>query len=654
MGQRPVVRILVVVLLAVFVMGGDGEGRQQAIEQAHGGSLRWNFSMSATASRLMTLTSEQWWRWGRPKKPQASAAARVSAGVDQAIAFPAADMTLFGTSTVGQEVSTYTWSMDSGPAAVTFSASWSRTTTVTFTQAGTYVLRLTSTDTTATTYDTMTATVSSAASQTAYYVDPTYSGGGSTGSAAAPWTSLGAAGSSQWNAINSALASGPVIVYFSARVVGSDTSEVTGAEVPLRRTDTSTNRLTIDGMSKYNTNDSSGSWSDYGTPGTCKARECYKIAITSGGYSIGVQGSDNTWPANYTTLRGFEITSNGASARVLPTGNQSVLEHFWVHDITTGGATVQFATPMFTYPDCTAAFGNQQDITIRNNIIENGYGEGIYIPGTFFSEAQGGCLDWGQTHNYILIEGNTIDAAGTGGGQGDGLDLKGGLRNVTIRGNTVTNSPASTRALIMSGIFPDEEGDYIDRADYLIEGNFFYNNSHRCMEVGNGNYVIFRNNVCADNAGGIGIGLVSPVGNDLPFTLVRNVWIYNNTIVNTTTSISLADAESVVLRNNLIAELASGVQMSKTSGAAQPNSDYNVLITGRTLGGSWSEGGNSIFLTNGAALFTDRANDDYTLASGAGALEVATSLVASFAVDFLGIVRPQSSLWDAGAYERVP
>jgi hypothetical protein len=72
MRHGPIVRILVIVLLAVFVMGGDGEGRQQAIDQAHGGSLRWDFSTSALASRLMTLTSEQWWRWGRPKKPRQS------------------------------------------------------------------------------------------------------------------------------------------------------------------------------------------------------------------------------------------------------------------------------------------------------------------------------------------------------------------------------------------------------------------------------------------------------------------------------------------------------------------------------------------------------------------------------------------------------
>ena len=50
--------------------------------------------------------------------------------------------------------------------------------------------------------------------QTTYYVDPLYSGGGSTGAPAHPWTTL----ASGWSTINTSLASGAVTVYLSASI----------------------------------------------------------------------------------------------------------------------------------------------------------------------------------------------------------------------------------------------------------------------------------------------------------------------------------------------------------------------------------------------------------------------------------------------------
>jgi len=155
--------------------------------------------------------------------------------------------------------------MTSGPAAVTFSAPWALATTVTFATTGTYTFQLTVSDGTSAVTSSVTVTVNPASSQTAFYVDPTYVGTG-IGTAAAPWKSFVDGNpnyAAQWDAINSALASNDVIVYFSARNAGSDTPEEIVGTVSVRRTDTSTHRLTLDGMSKYNTNDSAPSWLDY-------------------------------------------------------------------------------------------------------------------------------------------------------------------------------------------------------------------------------------------------------------------------------------------------------------------------------------------------------------------------------------------------------
>src|SRR5437660_489427 len=100
--------------------------------------------------------------------------------------------------------------------------------------------------------------------QTNYYVDPDYTGGARNGNASNPWHSLfDTVTNTPWTVINTALASGPVNVYFSARKAASDTNQTSTIEIAVERTDTSTNVLTLDGNSKYNTNISFPSWTSY-------------------------------------------------------------------------------------------------------------------------------------------------------------------------------------------------------------------------------------------------------------------------------------------------------------------------------------------------------------------------------------------------------
>ena len=85
-------------------------------------------------------------------------------------------------------------------------------------------------------------------------------------------------------------------------------------------------------MSKYNTNDSNPSWTDY--TGSNKMR----LNMT-GGCCISI-GWDDDVQRDYITIRGFEVTGSGA--RIRWGGSYSVLENMWVHDVTSLGATVQF------------------------------------------------------------------------------------------------------------------------------------------------------------------------------------------------------------------------------------------------------------------------------------------------------------------------
>ena len=297
----------------------------------------------------------------------------VDAGTPQVLAFPARDLTLFGqvSSSADQPV-TVQWSMVSGPAPVKFSAPWALTTTVTVSAVGSYVLRLTAHRNASKATDTVTITVTSASSQHAFYVDPDYVGEGD-GSASKPWRALVSSPTGpEWSAVNQALAKGPVIIYFSAREAREDVPEETTSEVNVLRTDQSAHRLTLDGMSRYNTDDAHPSWRDYAGP--CKLR----IKILKGSLSIGCHGNEPQYPMHYVTVRGFEVT--GASGRVVFGGNHTVMEYMYIHDITAIGANLQFHGSVES--DGTETFGRLTDITIRNNRIERGEGEGIYVSGT--------------------------------------------------------------------------------------------------------------------------------------------------------------------------------------------------------------------------------------------------------------------------------
>ena len=179
----------------------------------------------------------------------------VDAGPPQLLAFPATDLTLFGrASESGGAPVAVQWTVGSGPASVTFSAPEALTTTVTFSAAGTYVLRLAARSGASEAADNVTVTVNPASSQRAFYVDPDYAGGGD-GTASRPWSALASSPTGpEWSAVNQALADGPVIIYFSAREAGVEASEETTSEVNVLRTDKSTHRLTLDGVSQYNTN----------------------------------------------------------------------------------------------------------------------------------------------------------------------------------------------------------------------------------------------------------------------------------------------------------------------------------------------------------------------------------------------------------------
>jgi hypothetical protein len=558
----------------------------------------------------------------------------LDAGPPKVLAFPATDLTLFGHARDPENHPLVVhWSRVSGPAPVKLSAPSALTTTATFSAVGRYLLRLAAVDGRRRAASTVAIRVDPASSQGAFYVDPNYAGEGD-GTAGKPWRALVSSPTGpEWSVINQALAKGPVIVYFSARKAREDIPEETTSEVNVLRTDKSTHRLTLDGMSRYNTHDTHPSWRDYA--GRCKLR----IRILRGALSIGCHGTEPQYPMHYVTVRGFEAT--GASGRVVFGGNHTVVEHMYIHDITAVGANLMLHGSVDS--DGRETFGRLTDITIRNNRIERGEGEGIYIAGNYRTKAYGGWPEYGNAHSDVLIEGNTIKDAGLNGGEGDGIDVKTGLRNLTIRGNTIErlHPMPDITGITCEGVFGDA------RSDLLIEGNRV-SGAGTGIGFGGQNGVTVRNNVVYDCAHG-GISAWGDPG-------VRNyhVRIYNNTLYGNGRGIGIGGCTDVTVENNLV--VGNGASQAKDSyqlttyGSTDIASDYNLFCGPEP---EWPEGPHSRALTESAVLVTNPERRDLHLAPHSPAIDRGADLSRSgFASDLEGVLRPQGPAWDIGAYER--
>jgi hypothetical protein len=338
-------------------------------------------------------------------------------------------------------------------------------------------------------------------------------------------------------------------------------------------------------------------------------------------------------------------------------GNYITLEYTHVHDISKAGANIQLQPPVRDYPNCLPLFGNLHDITVRGNTVDHGFGEGIYLSGTYFKAVQGGCLNWGNTHSDILVEGNVIDQTASNGGESDNIDMKAGLVNVTIRKNDLFGGALTTRGIVSTGVFPNPDGTPNTRTNFLVENNRIHDRAGRAIDIQNQNGTTIRNNVIANTAQS-GITIESPVGESWPYIVSTRIELYNNTLYNIGETFANNDATLTIFENNLIAgtaAIATGAQELSKASSATVATDYNIYIQSGHLAGGWTEGPHSMALTAGAALFVKPAMNDFHLVPGSAAIGRGFNLsFTGFKTDIDGMSRPQGNAWDIGAYEFSP
>jgi hypothetical protein len=544
------------------------------------------------------------------------------------------------------------------------------------------------------------ATALDLAASNSFFVDPDYSGSSSDGSAAHPWTELT---STTWQAINSSLSTGDVTVYLSALKAGGTQQQSKSWFLEVRRNNPSANRLTIDGYTYYNSDTGTPSWRTNPSGNIANAytngqvfqlvgngsqalgwsREAGNDLVTSGGLTYACIRSHAASPSNQPgvgtdwqrywdrhdsgggtwisgaayacyakqdniTLRGFELTGNGARAGFA--GDNFILEYVNSHDITSIGPAINL---LYTsYPDNSSAaiiIAKSTNIVLRNFRIDTCNGEAVYLGAINPDAPQQFQCDHGNQYDQVTISNFLIRAAGTGGGQGDGIDCKNGITNLKISTGEIGNLNNSMGAIVCPQTFANaDQGLLIEKvyihdittgsdnrtAVYLESSMLSCSLAHFKGYYG----VTVRNCIIANCSFGIQV-----------FSLgsVRNIKIQNNTIYRVGGYGIYADSSdgSIQVRNNLVLDCNGGGEQAKVIGSWSDsrNNAYNNSWSGPCL--------NCKENANVTTDFVDPAAGDFRVKSRT-AIQVGAALaLTDFADDFYGNRRSALS-WDIGAAQR--
>src|SRR6266850_3144262 len=396
-----------------------------------------------------------------------------------------------------------------------------------------------------------------AVAEIVFYVDPNW-GGSVNGSASSPWRSLD---SSAWGTINAALASDSVTVYFSARGASSDTDQTTTTQLEIRRTNTSSRRLTLDGMSQYNTSDASPSWAPY------SGNSRFKIvgggsAITSANFGTGTAS-----PRNFITVRGFKASGTDQGI-VLANISNFILEFNDVSNTgnTLGAVGIDLASSQDAAPPSPGlgasgigTFGT--NIIIRNNFVHDTNQEGIYIGG-YYREDTSATTAWVGFTN-LTVENNTVFNTGRNS-EGNCIDIKDGNINVIVRGNTCTmpNPTSFVSAAIVLESCAVVERNYVSNFSNGIALVAAYHSllGRNGCEVRN-NVLVF-NNASGDYDSGIELRGVNDSNTTYKWT---NTKVYDNTVYGNPVGVQVSTAEAghdnITVSNNILSGNA-GLQLS--------------------------------------------------------------------------------------------
>jgi hypothetical protein len=536
---------------------------------------------------------------------------------------------------------------------------------------------------------------------TSFYVDPDWTGSKS-GTQAHPFAMLN---KSAWQRINAALANGDVTIYFSALKADGATQQSQTTYVNVKRTNPGSFRLTLDGYTKYNSNETTPSW--LANPDTDITHaylngKVFKI-IGNGDNALGwsrvdgndfvthngtvfccieshVASSDNepgvgpnwqlywdqhgtsstAWNSgtsykcyakqNNVTLRGFETTGPGGRCQF--GGDNFIWEYNYVHDVTIIGPGMQLS-----YTSQVDGSGNYQiisrpstNLTFRYFTNVRTFGEGFYI-GSINPDASAAFQALhGNQHSHILIENFLIDHPAANGGQGDGIDCKQGVTHLTIRLGEIRGFGVNGNGINLP-MSASNINQYI-----LVERNFIHNatfdnqGAQRAIHAQTG-FVLdaslygFNGVTIRNNiiANCLeGIQFDGAPGQPATYGFIYNNTIYGATEVGLEANVNVSNTE---VKNNLVLGGASPQAYIASSGVT---SDYNAHD------GTWissNEGSHTLALTSSQAVaaVVNAAVEDFHLSASSVLIGKALT-ISNFSDDFYQRSRTPGN-WNIGAVQ---
>ncbi len=464
------------------------------------------------------------------------------------------------------------------------------------------------------------------------YIEPNWTGL-QNGTYAQPWSNLTA---SAWNTINSQLSNANVTIYFSARAASVDTNQIyaigAAGMIDLTKKTNTAFYLTLDGRNFYNSSDTVPNWITYGGTNRCVVR------------NFDAQHSDHAKRSNI-TIDGFTVKMDASGKLIAIAGDNWIVRNcnaYMITGATNGPGVLLVPTADAAHQGSSSYVAACTNIVIHGNTIHDTQGEAIYLGGGGSTPGDAG--SGYPSHAFITVVSNEIFNAGTLGGQGDGIDVKGGLEFLNIQINTIHDLICTNinRAIVMQGQYQPIAGQ-----ETIIERNYIYS----CTNLedaaialsdtwGMPQSVTIRNNIIAN----INRGATAVAGVKV-YTSTNLIGIYNNTIFNASGYAVLTTAGGIVgLTNNLFLSNNGGGDQVSLVGTIS-GSDFN---SHNFEWGYGSEGVNTV--SNGVGVIS---TNNFQIVRGSSLFNAGTA-IESFSNDFVNTIRPVGGAWDIGAYELTP